>query len=192
MNRPVWNALGRNTLRDGRNFKKLAESYGPHFTWWAIQICVRDKKPFPDWITAYLGRCANRIVSGKVNQARTRKSVLEIFDFPKKKPGPGGPREEVLKALFAFDFGLRLLQGQEGEEDNPVAARKNAGIEFLPDTDDRSLQRYLRQQFRLGDLPLPETTEEWRPVLYRHVGAISDKLWEWVKVEAPASAKIVR
>jgi hypothetical protein len=193
MNRPAWAGLYRSILSDPESLKKLAETYGPHFIWQAISICVRDSKEFPDWVKDYLGQCANHIVSGKVNQARTRKKVLQIFGFPRKKPGPGGPREEVLKALFAFDFGLRLLQGQEGEKDDPVAARENAGIKFLPNTGDRSLQRYLRQQFQLGNLPLPETTKEWKPVLYRHLSAISNKLFEWVEVKDPQlPRKIIR
>jgi hypothetical protein len=69
-----------------RWFQKLAAIRGPYFTWWVIDLCERNKIPFPDWVNAYLGQCARRMGSDQAKQA----PLQEIFGFPKKKPGPGG------------------------------------------------------------------------------------------------------
>jgi hypothetical protein len=58
----------------------------------------------------------------------------------------------------------------------PVEARGNAGSELFPDTDDRTLQRYLCEIFRLKKLP--RTVDEWTPVFDRHIPVILKKaLW---------------
>jgi hypothetical protein len=163
------------------DLRLLERLYGPHFTWWAIRDCIRNKREFPEWVTAYLGRCANRMLSGKAKRVSDpRKRLLEIFEFRQKKPGPGGPSEEVLRSLFAMNFALRLLFDEEGKEDNPVDARKNAGDEVFGEgnIDDRTLQRYLREQFQLKKLSLPLTTEEWMPVFDRQLTAIGDVLYD--------------
>jgi hypothetical protein len=170
---------------DLRFLEKLSANYGPHFTWWAIRNCIRDKREFPEWVRAYLGRCANRVLSGKAKRARKakrisdpRKRLVEIFEFPeKKKPGPGGPSEELHRAVFAMDFALRVLFG---EEDKPKKARVNAGDEVFGEgnVDDRQLQRFLREQFQLKkNVPMPETKKEWEPVFDRHLTAIGDLLY---------------
>jgi hypothetical protein len=163
-----------------RVLERLSANYGPHFTWWAIRDCIRDKREFPEWVIAYLDRCANRVLSGKAKRiSDPRKKLLEIFEFPKSKPG--GPGEEVLRALFAMNFALRVLFGEEDEKDKPTKARVNAGDEVFGEGNvgDRQLQRFLRKQFQLGkNVPLPETAEEWEPVFDRHLSAIGDVLYD--------------
>jgi hypothetical protein len=94
-----------------------------------------------------------------------RKTLLWIFGFSKKKGGSGNlldPGAGVLrwaqKAVFASHFAKRLDQGED-----PVTARGNASTDAFEEVvDDRTLQRYLREVFRLKNLPL--TIEEWKPV----------------------------
>jgi hypothetical protein len=152
-------------------FRKLAANRSPYFAWRVIEGCVRHKKPFPDWVTSYLGQCAERMCAERMQSERAKraddagKMFLWIFDFPKKKPGPGELLDaegellkEAGKGAFALSFALRLYQGE-----GPVEARSNAGNEYFPDKDDKTLQRYLREQFRLKKLP--RDIDEWGPVI---------------------------
>ena len=155
-------------LRALEIYQKLSANRSRYFTWQAIRTCVRHKQPFPDWVTDYLGRCADRMCADQMKSERpgdARETFQWIFEFPKNKPGPGGLFDqnrlllkEVQKVMFGLNFALRLHQGED-----PVKARGNAGNDFLPDTDDRTLQRYLRKQFRLKKLP--RTFDEWMPVI---------------------------
>jgi hypothetical protein len=152
-------------------FRKLAANLGPYFAWQAIDVCIKDKRPFPDWVNDYLAGCAERMCDERMQSERAKrasdvgKTFQWIFNFPKKKPGPGGlfdPDRELLKEMwkceFALNFANRLYQG-----DDPVEARGNAGNEMFPDKDDRTLQRYLREQFQLKKLP--RSIGEWMPVI---------------------------
>jgi hypothetical protein len=174
-------------------FRKLAAKRSPYFAWTVIQGCIREKKPFPDWVIDYLGRCADRMCAEHMQSERAKRAsdVREtfqwIFEFPKKKkPGPGGlfdqDREllkEVAKSGFALSFAMNLYQGQD-----PVQARRNAGDEWFSiiddgrTVDDRTLQRYLREQFQLNkNRPMPLTTDEWMPLIdARQFLAITKKL----------------
>jgi hypothetical protein len=150
-------------------YQKLAANRGPFFTWMMIGTCIEHKKQFPDWVINYLAQCAERMCNGRMQSERAKrtddvgKMFLWIFGFPKKKPGPGGlldPDDELLKeaqkGAFALNFIIRLWQGED-----PVQARGNAGNEFFPAKDDKTLQRYLREQLRLKKLP--RTIDEWAP-----------------------------
>jgi hypothetical protein len=167
--------------------RKLAANRSPYFAWEAIRSCIRKKKPFPDWVTDYLGRCAERMCAERMRPERAklagdvRKTFQWIFDFPKKRPGPGGLfnedqelLKEAMKGVFALGFAIRLYQGED-----PVQARRNAGDECFgvvgDVVDDRTLQRYLREQFELKNLPL--TADEWKPLIDpEHFLALVDKL----------------
>jgi hypothetical protein len=148
-------------------FQKLSKR-SPYFTWSAIRACIRQNRPFPDWVVAYLGRVADHMCAERMRSDRdgdVRETFQWIFEFPKNRPGPGGLFDqgrglltEMTKALFAMNFALRLHQGED-----PVEARGNAGNDILPDTDDRTLQRYLREKFRLKKLP--RTAEGWIPLI---------------------------
>jgi len=150
-------------------YQKLAANRGPVFTWQMIGTCIKHKKQFPDWVIDYLAQCAERMCDGRMQSERAKraddvgKTFQWIFDFPKKKPGPGGlfdPDDELLKegakSAFALDFMMRVYQGEDS-----VQARGNAGNEFFPDKEDKTLQRYLREQFQLKKLP--RTIDEWMP-----------------------------
>jgi hypothetical protein len=108
--------------------KELA-TQSPVHAWMAIDLCVAYKKPFPDWVIAYLGQCAVRMRSNEARRARDiRKTLLWIFGFPNKKAGPGNPldpyhgwRERANKMTFAATFARRIRQGED-----PVKARSNA------------------------------------------------------------------
>jgi hypothetical protein len=158
--------------RDLRLFEKAAIRTGnPFYFWLAIDICSKnEKKQFPDWVNAYLGQCANRMMSDKAKQATDVRKILPwIFAFPKKKSGPGkfldpyyGAVDRRQKVRFACKFAMRLYRGED-----PVDARKNAGDEVFEEVlDDKTLQRYLLREFRLTHWP--ETTEEWKPVIDRY------------------------
>ena len=163
--------------------QELAATHGPHFTWWAIQDCIKHKEPFPTWVMDYLGGCADRMMSDhtdkKAKRARSGKAkrtinprdrLLTIFDFPKqKKPGPGSPvdprdvaRKATRKVYFAIQFAVLLKLGQD-----PAEARKNAGFDiFGKDMDDRVLRKYLKEEFRVTILPA--TKQEWEPATDRY------------------------
>ena len=152
-------------------FQKLAAICGPYFTWWVIDLCVRNKKPFPDWVNGYLGQCARRMRPGKTLQ--------EISGFPQGKPGPGGlfdqDREvirEAGKGMFTVSFAIELRRLRQGE--TPFDARSKAAAEvykneamvkfIAPQTkdgtfDDKTLQRDLKEQLQLKELP--RTIEAW-------------------------------
>jgi hypothetical protein len=174
-------------------FRKLAANRSPYFAWHAIQGCIREKKPFPDWVIDYLGRCADRMCAEHMQSERAKRvsDVREmfqwIFEFPKeKKPGPGGLFDqdsellkEAAKGVFALSFAIKLYEGED-----PVQARRNAGDEcfsIIDDgktVDDRTLQRYLREQFQLKkNRAMPLTTDEWMPLIdAQHLLVIAKKL----------------
>jgi hypothetical protein len=120
--------------------------------------------------------------SGKAKQARDIRETLQwVFGFPtKKESGPGSlfdpDAEEDLrwtqKVVFALHFAERLDQG-----DDPVTARSDACNDvFVEDVEDRTLQRYLREVFRLTRLP--STIEEWKPVTDEYRVALKTALRE--------------
>jgi len=174
-------AFERDPDRELRMFQKLAAIGGPYFTWWTIQICIRHKIEFPDWVIDYLGKCADRIRSDKAERAASidvRKTLLWIFGFPKKKKagptrlfGPVGPGVQALKDHFAVDFAVRVHNGE-----GPVEARGNAGEAYLPGADDRTLQRYLLEVFKLKKMP--STFDEWMSVFDRHLMAIATRYYD--------------
>jgi hypothetical protein len=161
-----------------RWFQKLTASHGPQFTWWVIDFCYRNKRPFPDWVNAYLGQCARRIGSDHAKQD----TLQEIFGFPKKKPGPGGlfdrDREvirEAAKGMFTLGFAVelrRLRQSETAYDARSKAAARvyktEAMVKFIaPQTndgafDDKTLLRDLKEQLQLKKLP--RTIEGWMDV----------------------------
>jgi hypothetical protein len=162
--------------------RKLAANHSPYWAWEAIRVCKKYKKPFPAWLTDYLGECADRMLSDKARRASdVRKTFQWIFGFPKNKPGPGGLfnqnrglLEDVKKGLFALNFAIRLYQGED-----PAKARRNAGHEVFDliddkTIDDRTLQRFLLERFQLKNLPL--ATQEWMPVLDQYLPTILERL----------------
>jgi hypothetical protein len=140
----------------------LEETGNPYWAWHAVAICIKAKKPFPDWLTTYLAECADRMRSKKAKNARDLRAVLPwILGFPKKH-GPGNPLDvdsNQHKKAFALAFAIQLDKG-----DAAPAARRNACNEIfgqaVDDIDDRTLQRWLLEVFNLEKAP--PTVGEWK------------------------------
>ena len=146
----------------------LEETGNPYWAWYAIDICIKAKIPFPDWLTAYLSQCADRMLSDEAKETRDLRKVLPwILDFPKKH-GPGNPlnvNSDQHKKAFALAFACRLDKGED-----PSGARRNACNDILDgeqaNVDDRTLQRWLLDVFGLKEAPA--NVEEWKNVTHEY------------------------
>jgi hypothetical protein len=146
------------------------ETRNPVDYWKAIKGCVKFNRKFPPSVTAYLGRCADRMLSEEAERPRdVRKMLLWILGFPKKGMGTGSPLDRsddaflaMQKRWFAFNFVERLSRFDQG--DKLSEARKDAGYDvFMTNKKDEILRRYLREEFRVKELP--STIKEWQPVM---------------------------
>jgi hypothetical protein len=125
---------------------------------------MKAKKPFPDWVAAYLAECANRMLSDIAKKTRDLRKVLPwILGFPRKR-GPGNPLDinrDRHKSVFARQFALQLDKG-----DDPSAARTNACNVIFEgkdaNVDDRTLQRWLLEVFDLKKAP--SNAEAWKKI----------------------------
>jgi hypothetical protein len=125
---------------------------------------MKAKKPFPDWVAAYLAECADRMLSDRAKKARDLREILPwILGFPRKR-GPGNPLDtdrNQHKSAFALQFALQLDKG-----DNPSAARTNACNVIFEgkdaNVDDRTLQRWLLEVFDLKKAP--SNVEAWKKI----------------------------
>jgi len=142
--------------------------------WRAIKGCAKFNREFPPSVRAYLGRCADRMLSEEAERPRdVRKTLLWILEFPKKGMGPGSPLDPsdgallaMQKRLFAFNFIERLGRFDRG--DKVSEARKDAGYDvFRKNKKDETLRQYLREVFRVS--ALPSTIKEWQPVIDRYL-----------------------
>ncbi|MBR1155251.1 hypothetical protein [Bradyrhizobium sp. JYMT SZCCT0428] len=149
---------------------KLEVTGNPYYAWFAIDICVRTNKPFPDWLTAYLGQCAHRMASNKAKAAGDLRKILPwVLGFSSKR-GPGNPLNYVdrihHKRAFALEFATQIEAGDE-----PAAARLNACNAIFAgkyaNVDDRTLQRWLLEVFGLRKAP--STAEEWRKIIHKYI-----------------------
>jgi hypothetical protein len=183
----IWDAEFPNLF-----LRRFRASGSPFYAWLTIDHCIRHTKPLPDWVMAYLGECAGRVMSvhyeerrrlcdrmiptrytegrrlsGKAKQARDiRKTLQSVFGFPKKKSGPGSlfdPDAEAHIWTQKVVFALHFA-GRLDQRDDPHTARDNACNDVFgkDGPDDRTLQRYLREVF--GVVNLPSTIEAWKPV----------------------------
>jgi hypothetical protein len=163
-----------------RVLQELAAT-NPYWTWQAILVCRTHEKEFPKWVIDYLGRCAVRMILADRDDRDLRDKLLTIFDFPKKKPGPGNPldpRDEALKAAqklqFAATFAVELFRVE-----SPVQARRNAGDKVFgkagdKEIDDRTLRKYLEEEFG----SLPATKQKWQWVIARWVNdMLPPEIW---------------
>jgi hypothetical protein len=143
---------------------ELEESGNPYYAWFAVEICIKAKEPFPDWLTAYLAGCAHRMLSKKAKDARDLRKILPwVLGFPSRR-GPGNPLEvnqNQHKKAFALEFAIRMDTGDE-----PAAARLNACNAVFEgkyaNADDRTLQRWLLEVFGLKKAP--SNVKEWKKV----------------------------
>jgi hypothetical protein len=142
----------------------LEETGNPYWAWYGVDLCIKAKKPFPDWLAAYLAQCADRLLSDRAKGARDLRKILPwALGFPNKR-GPGNPLDigrDRHKRMFALAFAIQLDKG-----DDPSAARLNACNAMFEgkyaNVDDRTLQRWLLDVFGLKKAP-PNVTE-WKNV----------------------------
>jgi hypothetical protein len=149
----------------------LSDGGNPYYAWWAIKICIDHKKPFPEWVLAYLSDCADRMMSDKAKAGGKdlRKILPFILGFPnvidpESRRGPGNlldPDKEEPKDLgfFALRFAIHILSMPITE------AMREACNEALPkkvaDTvNEKTLRRWLMKAFYLEECPKSAT--EWK------------------------------
>jgi hypothetical protein len=190
MNKPVPStltkreraALDRHVALDLRiekaleSWEKLAPRYPVHY-WLAINVCIREQYQFPDWVMAYLGQCAQRVLSDRTKQTKNeRKTLRWILGFPKKGMGskkPLDPRDEIFLGARRHAFAKVFVKHLDRGED-PAEARGNAGLAIFDEVeDDRTLRKYLREEFQVRKLP--RTIKEWEPVVDRYLNNVRAK-----------------
>jgi hypothetical protein len=148
------------------------ETKNPYYAWYAIKICTKHKKQFPTWVVNYLADCANRMLSEKAKQSNDLRKILpSILGFPANR-GPGRPldpdRDPDDKLMFALHFAIEIEKGKK-----PSVARRQAST-FLSQSrsdkiDDKTLQRWLKDEFDLESAP--RTITEWKSVMRAHYGS---------------------
>jgi len=141
----------------------FANTGNPYYAWQAIRICVKHKKKFPDTLLTYLGACADRMLSDEARKAGdVRKMLPGILGFPSKF-GPGNlldPDDDPDDRLgFALRFMVKLAQ-----DEKPTVALENAAAEILGKecadrVDDKTLRRWILEEFNLQNWP--RTPAEW-------------------------------
>ena len=147
--------------------QSFADDGNPYYAFMAIGICRKHGKQFPDWVNAYLDQVVERMELDEAKETDDLREVLpKIFGFPKRR-GPGkllNPGDNHKRILFAMKFKSLLFQkGQEPKQ--AMANAYNAIFDGKNDNvDDRTLQRWLREEFSLSKLP--STTQEWKKILY--------------------------
>lgn len=157
------------------------ENGNPSFAWMAIDLCLKSKIEFPDWLISYLAHCSERMLSDKAKEAREERDVLPwILGFAGvSRPGNAldVDRDQHKKA-FALAFAIRLDKG-----DDPPAARCNAYNDIFnreaADADDRTLQRWLLEVFGLKKSP-----PDWKNVVDEYYRPFMRKyrdLEQWAK-----------
>jgi hypothetical protein len=158
--------------------KSYTETGNPYFAWEAIKVCNTHSKPYPDWLRAYLGDCANRMTSPEAAAGGhdLRKVLPRIFGFPNKR-GPGNllnPTEGAEQLCdFAYKFAFRVLKGQRA-----TAAMRDACIEAfdgtMAETDEKTLRRGLCHVFDLKEWPTDQT--QWKTIFIEHFKSIFAEL----------------
>jgi hypothetical protein len=146
----------------------------PIFVWWAVAFCTEYKKPYPDWVTDYLGDVAQRMKSDYATAATDLRAVLPgIMGFSAKQPGPGRPLDpgggnddaRLLAGWFAIEIVDRGLA--------PTEALRKAAERLPPeaaDRDEKTLWRWLMKEVDLKRRP--RTNAEWRATLRSRYGAL--------------------
>jgi hypothetical protein len=148
--------------------KKARSSFehfnNPYYAWYAIDVCIKNKKALPSWLIQYLAQCSERMLSGRARQTGDLRELLPwVIGFPKKR-GPGNsldPDRALDEISFTLEFVLQIMLGND-----PVTARRNA-CEVLEgkaaNVDDKTLMRWLLKQFNLKKAP--KNAEQWKNVI---------------------------
>jgi hypothetical protein len=145
----------------------------PIFVWWAVAFCAEYKKPYPDWVTDYLGDVAQRMKSDYATAATDLRAVLpRIMGFSAKQPGPGrplDPSDEDDALLLAGWFAIEIVdRGQK-----PTEALRKAAERLPPEVADRDEKTLWRWLMKVVDLKRrPRTNAEWRAALRSRYGVL--------------------
>jgi hypothetical protein len=96
-----------------------ASAYNPYYMWQALDVCLKHKKEFPDWLAAYLAQCIERMQSDRAKKTTDLREVLPwVFDFSKKS-GPGNLLNPDCdpdfgdKFSFALEFAIKIREGEK-------------------------------------------------------------------------------
>jgi hypothetical protein len=153
----------------------LSTTYNPYFAWEAIDVCVKKKRKFPDWLVEYLGSVAEGMLSKQAKAAHDLRKVLpEILGFdPKRGRGsllnPDGDLPSDAE-LFALKFACAI------QTMTPAAALRYASEDLFDDVlDDKTLRRLLLKMF--NQEKWHRTQSEWKDVARAHYTA----LWNLVE-----------
>jgi hypothetical protein len=149
--------------------RSFAKSGNPLHVWQAIDVCIKHKREFPDWVIGYLGGCAERLLSNEARKTHDVRDVLRsAFGFRKPTRGPGNlldPSSDQNRWLFAMAFAIKIKNGLK-----PSDALKSA-CEILPadkQHDEKTLRGWLLYIFEqkkwLG------TNAEWKTVVRDYFG----------------------
>ena len=63
-----------NTLKLAR--LSFERSNNPYFAWYAIDVCIKNKKPLPNWLIPYLAQCSERLLSNTARQTGDLRSRM--------------------------------------------------------------------------------------------------------------------
>jgi hypothetical protein len=166
--------------------QQLADTGNPYYAWRAVRDCIEHGIKFPEWLFAYLGECAERMLSDEAKKegCDLRKALPGIFGFPnvldptQRKRGPGNmldPEGDPDRLDFVLNFAMRLERGQQ-----PTAAMSDACNDVFDgkkaDVDEKTLRRMLLKEFDLKKSP--KTADEWKKVARERFGSLAAFLVE--------------
>jgi hypothetical protein len=152
---------------------ELQRSGNPYYVWMAIGVCIKHNKLFPEWILAYLGDCADRILSDQAREARDLRKVLpwalgfpSLFNHAQRKSGPGNllNPEGPDRSMFALRFAIRLEEGEK-----PLDALRNAyndAFETNDNADEKTLKHWLCKEYNLTKWT--SSADNWKAICRQH------------------------
>jgi hypothetical protein len=149
---------------------RLSTTYNPYFAWEAIDVCVKEKRKFPDWVVEYLGIVAECMLSEQARAAHDLRKVLpEILGFDSKLGrgsllNPDGDLPPDAD-LFAIKFACAI------EMMKPPAALRYAYDDLFDDVlDDKTLRKLLLKMF--NQEKWHRSQSEWKEVARAHYRAL--------------------
>jgi hypothetical protein len=154
----------------------LAASGNPYYAWQALGVCIEHKNEIPEWLTAYLAQCVERMGSDRARQASDLREVLPwVFDFTKKKAGPGNlldpDHDPDDKLMLALKFATNLEEGEKLSTALENAAEEVLGQERAEKIAAKTLKSWICKVFDLKEWPARATADEWKRIAREHYGA---------------------
>jgi hypothetical protein len=151
-------------------FHCLTTTYNPYFAWEAIDVCVKEKRKFPDWLVEYLGSVAEGMLSEQAKAAHDLRKVLpEVLGFDTTLGrgsllNPDGYLGSDAE-LFALKFACAI------ETMKPPAALRYASDNLFDDVlDDKTLRKLLLKIF--NQEKWHRSQSEWKDVARDHYTAL--------------------